>query len=150
VSGHKILTTSYLVVALKGLAERLALFFEVCFLYGGKYRYESEDDGRFVLRARGYLLGCRQIFSIIVSKVSISPSAISLAAIALIDASSKAFLQLSLPSRSVINSTKSPETRFSAAFIFHSIDFSRCAASKIKLLLSFQQDELLYNRLDVF
>ena len=56
-----------------------------------------------------------------VSKRSISPSAISLAAIALIVASSRAFLQISLPSRSVINSTKSPEIRFSAALIFHSI-----------------------------
>ena len=49
-----------------------------------------------VLRARGYLLGCREIFSITIRiKAGISPSPMSLAAIALIDAKFKAFLQLS-------------------------------------------------------
>jgi hypothetical protein len=63
----------------------------------------------------------KSLVSPFVSKVSNSPSAISLAATAVIDPSSKAFLQLRLPSPSFINSTKSPEIRFSAALMFHSI-----------------------------
>lgn len=68
------------------------------------------------------LLGVvKSLVSPFVSKVSISPSAIPLAAIAVIDPSSKVFLQLRLPSPSFINSIKSPEIRFSADLIFHSI-----------------------------
>src|SRR5436190_5869138 len=63
----------------------------------------------------------KSLVSPFLSKLSISPSPMSLAAIALIDASAKAFLQLNLPSWSFINSTKSPEIRVSAAWIFQSI-----------------------------
>ena len=95
-SGHEILTTSRLVVALKGLAERLALFTLKYFML--RENTVRRKKSVIVLRARGYLLGCREILvSPFVSKLSISPSPMSLAAIALIDASSKAFLQLSLP-----------------------------------------------------
>ncbi len=92
------------VVALKGLAERLALFyFEVLYVKipVRKKKEEVKTGDPFYGREVTCWGVVKSLVSPFVSKVSVSPSAISLAAIALIVASSRAFLQVSLPSRSV-------------------------------------------------
>ena len=55
-SGHKILTTSYLVVALKGLAERLALFL--------KYFFMGENTGMKVRMTGDRFTGARLPFGV--------------------------------------------------------------------------------------
>ena len=78
VSGHNILITIYLVVALKKRWPKgWPFFFKVFFYVGGKYRYESKDDGGdcFTGREVTFWGVVKSLVSPFVSKVSISPSA---------------------------------------------------------------------------
>ena len=95
--GHEILTTSMVVVCIKRAGRRLAL---LIYVEPAKIPISKKEEVRIKRRAfHGRDVAfwgiVRSSESPFVSKLSISPSAISLAAIALIDFSSKAFLQLS-------------------------------------------------------